>query len=400
MKCLFIDTEYRGTNQRFLDVVSACIVVNNFTHNFWVFRDETEKAKLKDFLLQRKDFIFVAFNVVAEAQFLISIGLDPLQFKWIDLQIEYKMLTNNFDLMAYGPQYVDGKVKFTSRKPNKWSAEALLDTGDHDRPNTSLVAACYKLTGIKLDSEEKDRVRDIIMFSKEFTEENKKEILFYGQSDTKHLEAMLNRLIMIQENKSPKIFLNERLLRGSVGAATAKMTSEGYPVDVKRLLNFQKNLPYAAKELCEDINSQLPEPIFAWNKRTKRYSMLSKRVKERVEALHPDLQLEWKKTKTGAISLETKILKEMFGITHEYKHGDLIHQLVRYKDFEKHTKSLRASSERGKNFMEAVGDDNRARAWLNPYGAQTGRFQPKSSHFMFLKSAWSRNLVMPEGESK
>lgn len=396
MEFLFFDTEYRGTNQRLLDVVSCCVYLDGKIINSWVFKDEAAKAKLKKFFEDNADRCLVCFNAVAEGQFLISIGLDPLKFKWIDLQIEYKMLTNNFDLIGFGPQYVLGKIKHTTRKPNKWSEDALLDNGDHDRANTSLVSACYKLLNIKLDSLEKDRIRDLIIFSPEFTEEQKREILLYGESDTRHLESMLKRMLMIQKNKSPTVTLAERLLRGSVGASAAKMTSEGYPVDVKRILIFQKNLPYAAKELCEDINSQLTEPIFAWNKKMKRYSMLQKRVKERVEAEHPDLQLTWKKTPSGAISLETKVLKEMFGITHSYKPNDLINQIVRFKDFEKHTKSLRASSVRGKNFMEAVGDDDRARAWLNPYGAQTGRFQPKSSHFLHLKAAWSRILDLPK----
>lgn len=395
-KFLHFDSEYRGTNQRFLDVVSACVICDNITRNFWVYDDEKAKTRLKEFFLSKKDYIFVCFNAVAEGQFLISIGLDPLDFKWIDLQIEYKMLVNNWDRLGYGPQLVDGKVKVTSRSPNKWSAEALIDNGDHDRTQTSLAAACYKLLNIQINTEHKDRIRDLILFSKHFTEEDKAEILKYGESDTIYLESMLNKILMLQREKAPPITLKDRLYRGRVGAATSKMTSEGYPVDVEKILVFQKNLPYATMDLCEDINSQLSEPIFVWDSKNQRYSMLQKRVKELVEAQYPDLKLTWKKTKTGAISLETKNLKEMFGIKHTYKENDLVHQLVRYKDFEKHTKSLRATAIRGKNFMEAVGDDGRARAWLNPYGAQTGRFQPKSSHFLFLKPAWSRILCKPK----
>jgi DNA polymerase I len=45
--------------------------------------------------------------------------------------------------------------------------------------------------------------------------------------------------------------------------------------------------------------------------------------------------------------------------------------------------------------IDFVGSDDRCRAYLNPYGSQTGRYQPKATQFIFLKSAWTRGIVQP-----
>jgi hypothetical protein len=42
-----------------------------------------------------------------------------------------------------------------------------------------------------------------------------------------------------------------------------------------------------------------------------------------------------------------------------------------------------------------VGSDNYSRPYMNHFGAQSSRTQPKSSGFLFLKSAWMRSLCQP-----
>ena len=52
-------------------------------------------------------------------------------------------------------------------------------------------------------------------------------------------------------------------------------------------------------------------------------------------------------------------------------------------------------NKKGRTFWSAVGSDKRVRAYLNPYGSLSGRYQPPSTSFLFLKSAWYRGLCVP-----
>jgi hypothetical protein len=58
------------------------------------------------------------------------------------------------------------------------------------------------------------------------------------------------------------------------------------------------------------------------------------------------------------------------------------------------TNSLKKSKDE-KDFLSRCGSDDRVRAWLNPYGAQSGRFQPAATHFLPLKAAWMRSGIVP-----
>lgn len=49
-----------------------------------------------------------------------------------------------------------------------------------------------------------------------------------------------------------------------------------------------------------------------------------------------------------------------------------------------------------KSFWDAVGPDKRVRPYFNIYGSLSGRSQPGSTSFLFLKPAWMRSLCMPE----
>ncbi|MBK7380576.1 MAG: hypothetical protein IPJ03_16595 [Ignavibacteriales bacterium] len=395
MRIIFLDFEFRKTNERFVDLVACSLISEGRKETLWLYRNEQDKNRLREFLLKNKNAIYAAYNVIAEASCFISLGLNPLDFKWVDLHIEYKMLLNQRRYFMYGRQLIKGKVKVTYPEISKYKENPELDFKPHDRAPTSLGAACFKLLNIKIDTEHKNKMRDLIIDSDTFSASEIVDILKYCESDTEHLKPLLDQILLCQKSVPPEITLEERLFRGQIGAASSLVTSEGYPVNLKKTLNFQKNLPIATKELCSEINKQFSDPLFLWDLKSGKYKTRVKKIKERISALYPDLVGAWKLTDTGALSLETDFLKSYFDIRHTYKQGDLVHQLVRYNDFIKNTKYLKPSSERGKNFNEALGSDSRARAWLNPYGAQTGRFQPKSSHFLFLKSAWMRSLCEP-----
>jgi hypothetical protein len=98
----------------------------------------------------------MGYACVAEARAFYSLGLNPLNFKWIDLFLEYRMLSNHNDRMNWGKQLVDGKVKFFAKPKNKWDREGSEDSGPSFKPTHSLAEATYKLTGEIRDTKEKD----------------------------------------------------------------------------------------------------------------------------------------------------------------------------------------------------------------------------------------------------
>ena len=85
---------------------------------FWV-KDPVDlqifKDVIADYLIQ--NYTFVSFNVEAEASALLSLGIDPLKMKWIDLYLEYVMLSNHNNALSKGEQYMKGEVKIYETRP-------------------------------------------------------------------------------------------------------------------------------------------------------------------------------------------------------------------------------------------------------------------------------------------
>ena len=55
-----------------------------------------------------------------------------------------------------------------------------------------------------------------------------------------------------------------------------------------------------------------------------------------------------------------------------------------------------SSARSSETIFDSIGRDERCRAYLNPYGSQSARFQPKATSFIPLKAAWMRSLIMPK----
>lgn len=397
MNSIAIDFEYKDTAEVIFNLVSCTIAHQGEIKSWWLYNDPKAKAELKDWLLVRKDQYMVCFNGTAEGRSFLSLGLNPLDFKWIDLQIEYKMLTNHWDTYRYGKHLKGSKIIHTKRPRPKWeqTSEGEVEDANNSKPETNLASTTFKLLGVKRDSEHKDQMRQLIIHSKEFTDDQKSQIMNYCEQDVVDLIPMLKKLYELQYKVHPHVSTEERVWRGRCSIATACISAIGYPVNGAKVMAFQKALPKIVKDLCEDINSQLSEPIFEWNNKRQCYSEKQKRIKELIHELYPQILKRWPTTDKGHLSLRAEYLKDLFNIRHTYQRGELIHQYVRYKDFQKSSKSLSASADPDKNFLSRIGSDERVRCWLNPYGAQTSRFQPKSSHFLFLKSAWMRALCEP-----
>ena len=114
-KLVPIDFEYRGTNQERLDLICCSYSVDDVVHEYWL-RDPLHFRECKRHLmhLREEGYTFVCWNGIAEGHAFISLGINPIKCRWIDIQAEYKMILNHNHDYMYGKQLIDGKEVKTS----------------------------------------------------------------------------------------------------------------------------------------------------------------------------------------------------------------------------------------------------------------------------------------------
>lgn len=405
-KSCFIDFEFNCLNSEKVNLVSS--VVYDYrkkeTKKFWLHKNKKEKNILLDYL---KNFeLIVGYACVAEARSFISLGLNPLKFKWLDLFLEYRMITNHNDNINWGKQLVDGKVKFVKKpKPKYERTEEDSKTGF--KPTHSLAEATYKLTGEIRDTVEKEESRKLIISNPDtFTSDEKNKILEYNASDVEFLPNILEAILLeyeeLSDNPDWDEYFSEALWRGRYAAHTAIMESTGYPINIEATKNFSSKIPSILAECQADINEQFKDKFypFKWNAKEANYSWNQKCARDWI--VSQGLSDRWMRTDAskrfpeGQLSLQLEAFERQFQFKHDYPRGNFGAQMLR---FLKLKQSLYGFSTKGgsrKNFWDSVGPDGRVRPYMNIYGAQSGRSQPAATGFMFLKPAWMRALVEPD----
>jgi DNA polymerase I-like protein with 3'-5' exonuclease and polymerase domains len=400
-KYCYIDFEYFGTTNPKLNLVCCSLSFQGKTYDYWLHNDQEQKDALKEQLLQLNDrgFTFVAYNVVAEGRSFSALGIDPSEVKWIDLYLEYRMLTNHNHKLQYGKQLIEGrKIKTVPPKPKYAQTEQDKKGASSAKPHHNLAAACYKLLGILIDTNHKNDMRDLIISAPDkFTREEQTAIMKYCRSDIKYLPKLLSAMLKEFDRLLPRKMLNtlysEMLLRGDYAARTAIMEDVGYPVNVEWVRNWSTAIPYILKECQEDINRQFPDlNIFKWNKNSFKYSWNQKSTKEWIK--EQGLDKGWMRTDSNDLSLSLDAWTKVFPFAHNYPEGNLGAQIVRYLKLKQSLNGFSTGNNK-KSFFDSLGPDGRVRCFMNIYGSQSSRSQPPSTSFMFLKPAFQRALVVP-----
>lgn len=401
-KIVPIDFEFNSNSEERLNLVCCSFEVKGTTHNYWLYDESYDALKVHLLKLRDDGHIFLAFNVVAEAQSFISANIHPAKCQWIDLQNEWKMLINHWHKYAYGKQLIGGR-EVTTTPPTYGSDKTV----NNSKAKTNLAAFLYKLLGVKVDTEHKTKMRDIIISNdRELIEANRGAIQKYCESDIKYLRPALSEVLKAYKEffkfKDDQVTVEHILLRGDVSARCALMQSRGYPIDRVQVNNFIKNIPGLLKELCEDINSQFETPFFKWNNREQRYSMVLKPIKEWIK--NSEYAKTWDKTEPsktkprGDYSLKLESWEKFFSFRHTYPRENLPAQVLRFLKTRQSLNGFLPKSIHAQNketFIDSVGKDSRVRPYLNPYGAQSSRFQPKATSFIPLKASWMRSLIVP-----
>jgi len=401
---IFLDFEFNQTKEKDLNLVCAVLSTGETNTPFWLHNNPKRKEELKKEILKfhQKGAIFVAYAATAESRAIATLGINPAKLRWIDLMLEYRMLTNHNNTLAYGRHLINGKeVKTHPPKPKWQMTEEEREERDMSKPSHSLASCAYKLLGVKLDTEHKTQMRNLILSNPQnFTPVEKKVILEYCASDVAHLPQILKAQIKhyreLHTEWDLKALPKEMLVRGEYAARTALMERIGYPVNVKWVKRFVEKVPEIMREMSEDINSQFPKfPPFKWNNQRQAYSMDLKTIRSWIDKKMPS---NWMRTETGLLSVSADAFEEKFHYKHDYPRGNFGAQMLRFFKFKKSLNGFLPKTPNAKNketFLDYVGSDGFCRPYMNIFGAQSGRSQPKATSFIPLKAAWMRSFIQP-----
>jgi DNA polymerase-1 len=397
-RSLYLDFEFSGIVEPVVQLV-CCATYDPITKEkikWWLYGDKPEQERLAKYL--SKYDIVMGYSCVAEARSFLALGLLPLEFEWLDLFLEYRMMTNHNDALQWGDQLVDGKVKKTTKPRPKWELEEG-EKASGFRATHSLAEATYKLTGEIRDTAHKTKMRELIISAPEsFTKKEQEDILEYCMQDVIFLPKIWKRIkeeyeALVRDPDMQQYF-KEALLRGRYSAHTANMEARGYPIDIEKTRNFSRQVGNIVYDLQREINKLFPEiKPFRWNKKEQRFSWDQKITKAWVADNH-DVS-KWMRTDKGDISLALEAFEKFYSFQHSYPEDNFGAQMVRFLKLKQSIYGFNKTKGKGKNFWDSVGSDGRVRPYMNHYGAQSSRSQPASSGFMFLKPAWMRALVSP-----
>jgi len=333
---------------------------------------------------------------------MLSLQMDVLKVQYIDLYLEYRCLLNHHHDWMYGKQLIKGVKRFTKPPKDKWKqSEEESRKADNSKPEYSLSAACYKVLGEVIDTNEKNEVRDIIIHgTDEEIEENKERILRYNESDIKYLPRLFKGILNEYQKRLKdypehlKTLKEEMLLRGNYSARTAVMESLGYPIDFAATKSFSESVPTILWEVQDEINKLFPRILPFTKSKLGVHSWSHVRTRLWIEEQGFK---GWVKTDTKLDSLALKAWKKFFPFSHSYPKDNFGAQMVRYLTLRQQLNGFlqSKSAKRKGNFWDYVGSDKRVRPYFGIYGSQSARSQPKATGFLFLKSAWMRALCVP-----
>lgn len=422
-KYCYIDFEFNHTKEPILNLVCASLEIDGSIENYWLYHDDTGKKLLADRLdTLAVDHIFVAFNAIAEARSIINLPIkrNIREYRFIDLFLEYRCLTNHNNELQWGKQLIDGNVINTLKPKRPWEDDGYTESGYIGvQISHSLSQACYKFLNYIIDTERKDKVRDLII-SDTNIEANKNEIIEYCESDVYKLLADL--LFNMREKYKEYIdkenyakLEKEMLLRGKYAVDTALMEHWGYPVNVNAMKNFTMSVSGILSDTQKEINNLFPTiRPFKFDKKKCVYTWDQSATRLWIKDNHSEDELKrWPITDSGILikrndvnsfnliqkssgkfySLSLDSFKTIYNYRHEFPTDKLGAQMVRYLNLKQ---SLNGFSPTSKNTIwDYVGSDGRVRPYFNIYKAQSSRSQPSATSFLFLKAAWMRVLCEP-----
>jgi hypothetical protein len=272
------------------------------------------------------DCLFVSFNAAAELSSHLSLGW-PLPLRILDLAQEFKCLTN-------GCALPDGR--------------GLLG-----------AMSFYHLDAISVA--EKDDMRELAMRGAPFTEQEKKDLIAYCETDVIALEKLLGRMW-------DKINLPQALHRGRYMRALATVEYNGTPIDVETLTSLRRYWEPIKLDLIADVNREFR----CFEGTSFRLNLFARWLREHGIR-------NWPRTDVGRLSKSDDTFKAMARV---YPQLQPLREL-----------NYAISKMRLEKF--AVGLDARNRTSLWAFSTKTSRNAPGATEYIFGPSVYLRSLIKP-----
>lgn len=401
METIAIDFEFFNSNEKEMTVIAAVLSSRELGEIKYNLLDSEGLADFKEMMqmLRGNCAVFLAYAVNAEARALLSIGIDPLNYRWIDLYVEFRMLCNSNNRWNYG-NYIPktgGNGYSTPPNPLQTEEEKEQDFEDHSETPKNLINAVYKLLKVRLDQEEKDTMRELIL-SKDLVKihASMDSILDYCASDTRYLRALDLSIQREYEKEGIGDFRNDQQQRGRYSVCTAYCEYIGIPINMPLLHKIIDKTPEILQSHKETVNAYfnffIPDiqrpPITRKNGSVFHYK-LTPAHKDMAAYQNYVASLNipnFPKTKTGKYKLDKDTLEE-FG----YWGG--LEELWKYNKTESSLKWF--NKENGNGFFENLGSDDRVRPYYGIFGTQTGRNAAKAKTFPLAMSSWLRAIIQP-----
>jgi hypothetical protein len=422
---IYLDFEYffpLGSKKQ-ATLVCASFLVKGEEVNYWLL-EEGEKGRLiNDIQMWHKQgAIFIGYNLfMAEARCWQHLGLDATEYRWVDLYLEYRLLTNASNKWATGKHYVEGKVIDIPKFKHKYdkSQEETEEENKSKSMKHNLVSCVYKLTGTILDSEHKTKMRDIILSRDLRTiEENREILLSYCSSDVTYLPQVWERLkSAVKEGYGSysgySKYLEQALSRGSYSALTAKIEHRGYPVYRDGLVNLTQQAGELTLNVYEDYHKRTTFIKHTSSKEIKGTKGRVGRVRQEVYskdvlAIKAEIErqiesgdlTDWPLTEGGGVSTAHSAFEKIYNWRNPPKEKGMLWDwylfLHELKEFSSITKK-----EGKEHILDNVSYTSKPEEYrVHPshglFGGQTGRSQAKATTLLHLKSSWMRPLVRSE----
>jgi len=425
-KYLFIDFEYNQSEERHMGLVSVsmCDEKGNVT-NGWL-ADGSDTAKIKRILESVTHRTMVCFNADAEARCFVALGLDPLNYDWIDLYLDYKQLQNKDQRYQYG-RYVQknvwGKYQVLNSQGRVLTTEYLSEeelareiaihknkmalknkTIEEVTPNLLNATANFTDASDEYllhDANQKDKVRNTIIErkSRQFTDDERAEIIKYGESDIKDMAVIMESMgDALQETSrtASELVLEHRIFRGNVGAMMAIVASNGTPLSRDRLLRLTENSQHIENTAKAELNIETGLPLCQWELKGKTAKkvyfdkfVVKKAVLQEYIATTEYANV-WPKGKTGYKTDSDTIEKyENVPIIEDYRKCQKVISAMKY---------TKPSTKKKVRTIDVMGSDGRLRCTLFPYSTQTARNAPKATSYIYAQGAWMKCLIdIPKG---
>lgn len=404
---LYLDFEYRNINEPQLDLLCCAYQVGPGGRKelVWLESRENSQSFASKLHSLRQEVYFVSYSIESEARCIFQLFdefdlpylIEEMRFHC--LLIDYRMLQNNNDQVAYGKQLIAGEKRVTKPPKSKYDSHIKKKGEDNSTAEYSLASACYKMLDVEIDTEHKNEMRDLIISGVQLSAADKKAISEYCVDDIAHLPNLQKAMLTYLHKKigrvtDPALLLSEAFLRGEFGARTAKMVRLGYPYAHSQLKYFSSQVENLINKEIESINERFPEvKAFQWNKKSKSFIRKEKEIRQWIKDNAPDFK-RWTKTAKGAFSLSIDAFKEQYELT-DPGFGGAYRNFLKFKQDLNGFMPIRPGQKR-KSFWNIAGSDHRARPYFGIYGSQSARSQPSSTGFIPLKSHWMRSFIQPQ----